>query len=491
MFRLNSAIFVAVIGVLLTNCSVGPDYEAPTIELPSAWVETLKQPPLPGASSLEAYWSSLKDPVLDNLIQQVDEENLTLQLATLRVEEALASYGVAKGGYFPDIELTGDLKRRRRSEAVASAISNPNNEFASVGGVLEWELDLLGRIRRLNESAKAQVEVQQEEARSVLVTIHAELASSYIQLRTLQTEIRLTQENIRTQRESLSLARDRFQAGIAPELDVRQAESNLGATEAALPLLRKSFGKVKHKIAVLIGGYPEHVEKLLNEGKPLPKLPDLSKETLPFNVIRQRPDLRSAERRLAAQHALIGAAEAELYPIVSFPGFFSFEALNTLENTFRSDSLAYSIGPSVRLQFLDFGRTRNRIEVEDLRTQQLERAYRQQVLIAVQEVEDSLISLTEEKVRARSLKRSVDASRKAANLVKSLYVSGLTDFQNVLDSERRLFLQEISLAESEGELLSSYIALFRALGGGWQQQASEDKSTTAPQKPVAPSKVTN
>jgi NodT family efflux transporter outer membrane factor (OMF) lipoprotein len=473
---------ITIVVVLLVGCSVGPDYVEPTIDLPVAWEASLKQPTLPDQASLGFYWRDLADPVLDALIENGLENNQGLQGTALRIDEALANYRIQRAEFLPDIDLQGNVARRRRSAAIASAISSLHNDYAGVGGLLRWEIDIFGRVRRLTESASASIEANVELYHGSVVTLLSEITLGYVRYRALQTSIELTKQNIRSQEDSLHVAQDRFAAGIAPELDVRQAESNLGETKAAMPVIRIMLAQQKHNLAVLCGVYPEEIDTLLAEPRAIPAIPDMHSRQLPLQLLRQRPDLRQAERRLAAQHALIGAAEAELYPIVSLPGSFTFEAINTLENAFKGDSLAYSVGPRVDLNFLDFGRVRGNIATQEIRTLQLEQEYRQLVLQAVQEVENALVALAEQQVRRMHLNESVKASQKSAELVKSLYVSGLTDFQNVLDSERRLFSQQISLTESTGQMVEAYVQLYRALGGGWQNlgllpESSDDDST--------------
>jgi NodT family efflux transporter outer membrane factor (OMF) lipoprotein len=344
----------------------------------------------------------------------------------------------------------------------------------SIGGVLAWEIDVLGRVRRLTEAARAEIEASVEDYHATRITLIAEVALSYARICTIKSQIASTLENIRSQQDSLTLAQDRFRVGIAPELDVRQAESNLGTTEAALPELRIALNLEKHRLAVLLGGFPEDSSDIIEQLGVLPEISDFEFANLPVNILRQRPDVRRIERSLAAQHARIGARKAELFPIVSLPGTFSFEALNSVHNAFNKNSLAFSIGPSIRWNIFDMGATLNAVDVERLRTEQLRVEYQKTVLQAVQEVEDASISLREQKLRAISLRKSVLASKKAVVLVRSLYLSGLTDFQNVLDSERRLFTQEISEANSRGLVVEAYISLFRALGGGWSLKNSYD-----------------
>ncbi|MCB0336575.1 MAG: efflux transporter outer membrane subunit, partial [Bdellovibrionales bacterium] len=454
-----------------------PDYESPAFPLPEAWQESLQQPKLPEQLDLAQYWKMFSDDSLTKLIEESMHSNLPLQEAALRVEEALAYYDVERSKYFPELTLDSDLQRRRRSAAVSSAISDQTTDFVSAGGFLNWELDILGRVRRLNESAVASAEASVELYYGTLISLQAEVATAYIEWRTLQNQVALTQKNIDIQKESLALAKQREAAGVAPELDVKQAQSNLGQTEAALPLLNISLAESEHRIAVLLSKYPGEMQDLLKQGAGLPTIPVFSNASLPLDIIRQRPDIRQAERELAAQHALIGAAQAELFPIVSLPGQFSFEALNTLENAFRKGSFAYSIGPNIQWNIVDFKRRRSMVAAQDLKTQQLEKRYQQRVITAVKEVEDALVSLQQERLRVEALKRSVAASIQSERLVRSLYLSGLTDFQNVLDSERRLFEQELSLTQSEGNTVMACVQLFRALGGGWSntyKQASTE-----------------
>ena len=479
----HSVQLLLVLSLILSACSVGPDYTPPDIDLPERWSNILQQPEQPERPDLIEYWKQLNDNTLDMFIEKGLTENLTLQEVSYRIDEAFALYGVNRSEYFPDIDLNATLQRRRRSEAVASAIQTPRNDLLAAGGVLGWEIDLLGRIRRLNESAQAQLDARYSEYNAAIVTLCAEIASSYIQFRTLQSQINLTQKNIGIQKESLDIANERLSAGVTPELDVYQAESNLGQTQAALPLLRISRIREINRLAVLLGTYPEDIELLISAVHPIPEAPSAKKGSLPLDSIRQRPDLRQAERELAAQHALIGASIAELYPIISLPGFFSFEALQTLEDAFRVGSVAYAIGPRVSLNFLDFGRVRGNIKIQEARTLQIESRYKQLVLRAVQEVEDALIAKKEERRRAMFLDNSVEASRKSAALVRSLYVAGLTDFQNVLDSERTLFEQEIELAQSHGNTTAAWVALFRALGGGWQQADPSSKGNETDPSP--------
>lgn len=454
----------------LTGCSVQDDYSAPQVNLPASWQRIINKQ---SQSSLELqdYWKQFKDPSLNKLMQKTYQDNLLLLEAGFRMQEALAVRGLQSAAYFPDIDLDISAERRRRSEAVASAISNPRNDFFSFGGVMQWEIDLFGRIKNLNEATSAQLESAIEDYRGVLVSVNAEVASAYVRYRILENQIRLTKNNIKRQKASFELTNSRFEAGLAPELDVRQAEANLEQTAAVLPQLKISLVRERNALAVLTGSYPDEIKNIFQEQQQIPEIKILNKLELPLNIFKQRPDLRQIERDMAAQYALIGAAKAEQYPILSLPGNFSFQSLNNFEEAFKGSSLAYAFGPNIQLNVLDFGRVDRNIDIQNFRLKQLHSRYRNQVLTAVQQVENALISMQQEKIRSESLSRSVTANIKSTDLAKSLYINGLTDFQNVLDSERNLFEQEINLAESRGNLFISYIALFRALGGGWSGEA--------------------
>lgn len=474
MVRFVSYILFLTIFSLL-GCSVGPDYIPPEVTLPEHYSQSeTKEIDL---SSLSQYWQQFDDQTLNILVEKGLEKNLNLQQAYERVEQSLARLGLSKSEFLPDIDFSAGVERRRRSSAVASAIRTNTNDFISVGGFLNWELDLLGRLRRLKESAAASLEASIEEQRATRILLISQIASSYIDFRSTKALIELSKENVRTQKESLELASQLHKAGIVPEVDVFQAESNLGETEATVPSFRISHQRAKNRLAVLLGDLPQIIIDLLPESAEIPEIAKLNVDSLPLDVLTQRPDVRMAERNLASRHALIGAAKAEYFPIISLPGRISFEALNNFDKAFRADSLAYTLGPAVDLNLYDFGRVSNQVDLAESESREAELNYKEAVLIAVEEVENALVKISEEKIRTKSLQDSVKASKKSVELTKSLYKSGLTDFQNVLDIERRLFSQEINLAQSQSELAKGYVELYRALGGGWtKEEAPSDNA---------------
>jgi NodT family efflux transporter outer membrane factor (OMF) lipoprotein len=300
----------------------------------------------------------------------------------------------------------------------------------------------------------------------VLVSLYAEVATTYTEVRALQARIRYALGNVETQRGSLQLTVDRRDAGIGSDLDVSQAELNLASTESFVPVLRSQLAVAVHALGVLVGRHPSALWTELSDEVPIPKPPPQIVVGLPTEVLRQRPDIRQAERELAAQTARIGVATAELYPTFSLVGTFTFESFDSSDLLERG-SRSYGFGPSFRWNLFDGGRVRQAIQVEDARSEQALARYEQTVLSALEDVEDAMAAYVQENDRRDALARSSAAAAKAVELVNVLYRTGLTDFQNVLDTERSLFEQQDQLAESEGRVTQNLIGIYRALGGGW------------------------
>ncbi len=297
--------------------------------------------------------------------------------------------------------------------------------------------------------------------------LYAEVSTNYVEVRALQDRIKYVRGNIETQRKSLQLTKDRFDAGLAPDLDVQQAELNLARTESTLPSLQMRLVQTINRLGVLLGEHPDALHDQLVKPSSIPKPSEQITVGLPIGLLRQRPDIRQAERELAAQTALIGVAKADLYP--SFSLFGTFEvAANDFSDVFSySKSRMHSFGPSFTWNIFDGGRVRNQIKAEDARTEQALVRYEQIVLDALEDVENAMISYIQEEVRRSALERSVKAARKSTDLVRTLYISGLTDFQNVQEMERFQFEQEDQFAESEGMVIQNLISIYRSLGGGW------------------------
>lgn len=459
--------------VFLSACAVGPTYVQPDPRIPDAWHQGLVRGLVDGSGSLRAWWTSLDDRMLDSLIQRAFEGSYDLQIAVARVTEARARRGIARGEWFPSIDGKGSYQRARESEELAPIIQpglDRTDNFLDLGLDSSWELDFFGRIRRSVEAAEAGLEASVENYRDALVVLFAEVARNYVDVRTFQARIEYTKENIRRQQTTLRLTQDRNRAGLAPDLDVRQAELNLATTEAFLPRLLQALAESVHRLGVLIGERPSALYGELEQRRPIPRAPDAVLVGVPADLMRQRPDIRSAERQLAAQTARIGVATADLYPRFALLGTFAFAATD-VKDLFTGDAGRFNFGPAFRWNIFDGGRIRSNIRVQDALTEQALGFYEQTVLSALEDVENSMVAFVQEQDRRDALKRSVVAARQAVDLVLNLYRIGLTNFQNVQDTERRLFQQQDELAASDGLVTRNLIRIYKALGGGWEIDA--------------------
>jgi len=455
--------------VLLPACiTVGPDYETPEIDMPDEWHEELSHGLGEGEATLHNWWTTLGDPKLTDLIQRAAQQNLNLEEAMFRIEEAQARRGVAIGQNYGEINNNTSYGRQKVSENLLQLPigGDPFNAW-SLGFDASWEMDVFGRIRRSVESADAELQATVENYRDVLVTLFAEVALNYVNVRTLQKRIKIAVDNSEAQRKTLELVQERFDNGLVPKLDVTQAQSNLATTESAIPLLRIALIQTYNRLSVLLAEHPGGIQKELEEMEPIPAPPDTILLDLPANLLRQRPDIRRAERELAAQHARIGIATADLYPRFTLSGTFAWESRNT-SDWFTPESQAWTAFlPSIRWNLWDGTRIRNTIKAEEAVTKQALLRYEQTVLLALEEVEGSIASYAKEQIRLATLDKGVIATTESVRLVEELYLEGLTDFQNVLDTQRTLFTQQDELFASKGLVTVYLISLYKALGGGW------------------------
>lgn len=465
-FSLTAAVSLLV----FAGCKVGPDYKSPESEMPDAWHQELTKGLAQGEPDFQTWWTLLDDPALNDLIQLAAQGNLDLETAFARIVQARAALGIASGERYPLIEGGGTAERFRSSKETTPFIppgtSRTDNLFQN-GVDASWEVDIFGRIRRSVESADASLEASVEAYRDVLVLLYAEVAFSYVEARALQERIRLARANIEVQRATLQLVQSRFDLDLVGELDVRQAELNLANTQSALPTLRILLTQTIHRLGVLLGKRPSALHPTLAKRAPIPKAPPQITVGLPAQLLRQRPDIRQAERQLAAQTALIGVATADLYPRFTLSGTLALEA-NQVGNLYdASSTYAFGIGPSLRWNLFSGGRIQGNIQLEDARTQQTLLAYEQTVLLALEEVENAMVAYVQEVNRRDTLTRSVEAAEKSVDLVQTLYKEGLTDFQNVLDTQRSLFQQQDQLASSQGQVTQNVVRIYKSLGGGW------------------------
>ena len=460
---------------LLAGCAVGPDYAPPQTRVPDRWHQELVRGLSEGRADLRTWWVLLDDPALERLIVEATRGNLDLKRAVSRLLEARAQVGLAAGEELPSIETQGEIERGRLSEGVQEELGSSRARTSTLyqlGLDASWELDLWGRIGRNVESADAALQATLEDYRDVLVSLYAELANTYVEIRTLQARIDAAEGNVASQRQTLRLVSDRRRAELASDVEIAQAQLNLATTEALIPQLRTELQRAIHRLGILLGQPPMALYGAL-EQRPLPQPPARVTIGLPADLLRQRPDIRSAERRLASQTAQIGVATADLYPRFTLSGFLAFQKYG-VSSFFNNDNIGYGFGPTVIWNVFDGGRIRSNIAVQDAQTEQALFVYEQTVLQALRETQDALAGYVQESERRDILRRSVVAANDAVRLVTSLYVSGLTDFQNVQDQQRSKFQQEDAFAQSQGLVIQNLIALYRALGGGWAPSAGDD-----------------
>ena len=466
-----------------TGCvTAGPDYVRPASPLrgsaptPEDWREDARSGLHTGEARVERWWEAFDDPTLTRLIEQAREANPDVRLAVARVLESRSAVGVAAGARLPVVDAATSASVARSSSAAVPAGADPAiATLASVGADASWEVDLFGRVTRNVEAALAEYDASVEDFRDVLVSLSAAVALNYIDARTLQERLDVTRGNILAQEESLQLTRDRFAAGLTSALDVAQAESNLFDTQSRIPALERALAAAIHRIAILLGAAPGALGDDLLAGGAIPAPPESTTVGIPADLVRQRPDIRRAERRLAAQTARIGVAAADLYPRLTLGGSFSFDAGNIGETT----GSGWNILPGLRWNLFDRGRIRSRIEVEEARAAQALVEYERTMLGALEEVENAMVAYGREQERLARLQQAVAASRRAVTLVRTQYLAGLTDFQNVLDSQRTLLALDDDLADASGAVVQHLVRLYSALGGGWEVASDPERATGA------------
>jgi NodT family efflux transporter outer membrane factor (OMF) lipoprotein len=421
--------------------------------------------------ALAAWWTTLNDPELSSLIDRAVLSNLDLKKALARVREARARRGMAKADLFPTLDATGSATWSRSSKDTGTGKTSDLYAASFDAG---WELDIFGGVRRSVEAAEADLRASQEDLRDVLVSLLAEVALNYVEARTFQARLAFAEANLEAQNETHQLTLWRYQAGLSDELAVQQARYNLENTRSQIPTLRTGLEEAMNRIAVLLGERPGKVHEEVEKQVPIPVTSLKVAVGVPADVLRRRPDVRKAERQLAAQTARIGVATADLYPKFTLSGSIGLEALS-LSNPSSSSTWTLSGGPRITWAIFKAGAIRQNIEVQSALQEQYLIAYEAAVLSALEEVENALVAYAEEQQRRQSLSEATQAAQKAVELAQHKYQAGLTDFSNVLDAERSLLSFQDQLAQSDGTVTSNLVRLYKALGGGWTSLAPDDK----------------
>lgn len=461
---------------------VGPNYCTPEVEVASEWVDYQD----PRVSHDEPvgwdWWRVFNDPVLDTLVQLAKEQNLTLQEASFRILEARNRRDMVAGNLLPQSQtLSGGMRNQQLSLAsgfpsggAGGLPVGTNRQFNvwNAGPQLAWELDFWGRFRRAVESADADLGAAVSNFDNVLVILYSDVASCYIQIRIAEQRLKYANANVEIQKKSLELAQMRKDHGKASTLDVAQAVTNLSATEAIVPELELQLRLEQNRLCVLLGRPPTDVQFLVKANAEIPKVASQIALGIPAELLRRRPDVRQAERELAAQSARIGIAESELYPAFRINGAVFVQA-NQLNNLFTGNALAGNVGPSFSWNILNYGRLTKGVDVEEAKFQQKAVKYQSTVLNANREAEDALAGFLKAQDRTRVLRKGVDAAIVSRDLTSDLYEAGKADFSRVFFAEYFLVMQQDELAKSEGAIALSLIELYRALGGGWQADPAE------------------
>jgi multidrug efflux system outer membrane protein len=466
---------IAFFFIFLQGCTtVGPDYKLPEIIMPDAWHQAAIKGLSDGTASFQTWWTHFNDPALTSLIERSTTGNLDLKEAIARMQEARARLGISTGERYPDLNSSGDAIKLKTSESfsVSTTQKSRNDEFLKVGLDATWELDLWGRISRLIESGEASLAASVEAFRDVLVVLYAEVAKTYVNVRTLQKRLHFAKSNVKIQRDTLKLTEDQFKAGIISELDVQQAQLNLSRTESTIPTIESQIVQSINRLSVLLGNHPGTLYEELIQSAPIPKQSEKVMVGVPTDILRQRPDIRQAERELAAQTARIGVATAELYPRLTISGAFNFASLD-LKDLFEWRSRTWNIGPSFTWNLFDGGRVHNQIKAEQALTDQALARYEKAVLTALEDVENAMVAYIKEDERRAFLEQSVSAAESSVRIVEQQYKLGITDFQNLLDMQRSLFVLQDELAASEGQVTQELIRFYKAMGGGWPPESME------------------
>lgn len=463
------ALITLCLGWLLfsTGCKVGPDYCRPAVPLPTDWeIEPHSATPQQ-REQLCCWWQQLNAPELDLMIENVTSTNLSLREALYRIEESRAIERATVAMTRPDGFATGASQYKRFSETGNAFIPDSNAfQLHSLGFDTSWELDLWGKLKRLQSAALADRNAITEAYHDLLISLCAETAKTFVEARTLQARLAIADRNLSIQSETLKLAESKQQAGLVSHLDSAQAMAEFHTTESSVPLLRQQLQQAALRLCVLQGFMPSLQQVELLGAGPIPEAPEGLYFGMPQDLLRRRPDIRKAEQDMIRECERIGVAKADLYPQLSLTGIISVDSRN-IDTLFTGDSISHTLGPSFRWNILSLGRVRNKIAAQDAKFQQAVSKYQETILAAFEETLGSMVAIQEERQRAYSLSRATMASQQAVDLALEQYRAGLVNFQSVLETQRQLLISEEALAGSQGQVVLNLIRTYKAVGGGW------------------------
>jgi outer membrane protein, multidrug efflux system len=460
----------------LSGCVVGPNYRPPQIKSSAQWNESLAGGETNSQPTIAEWWTNFNDSELDSLIGRAARSNLDLRIATARVREARAQYGIASADLWPTVDGSSSYARQRQSQnqpVIGSFPVSPDvfeNNIYQAGFDASWEIDVFGGKRRAKEAAGAQVSASEFGRRDVLITLLGDVGRYYVDLRGYQRRLAIARENIDAQENALAITRRRFAKGLASDLDVQQASTVLATTRAEVPTIESSIESSMHRLETLLGQQPGGLQAELSQVSPIPVQPPVVPVGLPSELLLRRPDIREAERQLAAATANIGVAKSDLFPKFYLTGSSGFQGVSA-SDWFTGNSLFWQVGPTMQWRIFDAGRIRSNIKLQNARQEEALANYEKTVLTAFEDVENGLALYAKEQLRRRALEDAVVSSQKSLETANKLYADGLTDFLHVLDAERSLYQLQDALAQSDRTVSANLVSLYKSLGGGWQSSA--------------------
>jgi NodT family efflux transporter outer membrane factor (OMF) lipoprotein len=457
---------------LLAGCTVGPDYHPPKPAVPAQWVS----PQPPGETNSPAaeagWWKSFHDAELDSLARRAAQSNLNIRMAAARLGEARAASRVVSAALGPALDASGSYARERYSANGFPPFPPGiplDADVYQAGFDASWELDVFGGRRRAVQAARAELAAAEYSRRDVLITVLGEVAREYVAARAFQRRLAVVTSNIDVQQQILALTQELFAKGLTGELDVEEAKALLATTQAQVPALQTGFSEAVYHLGLLLGQPPGALLEELNTIKPIPVAPPAVPAGLPSDLLQRRPDVRQAERELAAATARVGLAASDLYPKVSLTGAVGLQSISA-SDWFTAGSRFWTAGPTVQWRLFDTGRIRAMVRVQNARVEQALAAYEQSMLSAFTDVETALTAYAREQIRRQSLAQAAQASERSITLATDLYQHGLADYLRVLEAQRSLDQSQDALAQSDQAVSSDLIALYKALGGGWEEK---------------------
>jgi len=493
---------LALATVLMSGCGtlrnwydngfkVGPDYCRPAAPVADAWLDAYDQHVRSELPNDPLWWGAFNDPKLNELMQSMYAQNLTLRAAGMRVLQSRAMRGIAVGGLFPQQQdAFGSWNRQQLSVTTAGLgklvgqglpISRQFDTWTT-GLDAYWELDIWGKFRRQIEAADAELDATIEDYDAILVSLLAETASTYVEYRTAQEQLDFALANVKTQQGSLQIALDKFEGGVYRELDAKQAETNLKTTEQLVPLFEARIRDANLRLCTLLGVPPQDLSAELGTGPvPVPS-PDVV-VGVPADLLRRRPDVRAAERRVAAQSARIGVATADLFPHFSITGSMRLDS-ERFKDLFSQASSAGMINPGFTWDILNYGRLINNVRMQDARFQELVYTYQQTVLQANAEVESAINNFLNAQERLISANQAVAASQRSVEIIELQSEKGAVDMNRVFTLQRALVGDQDRLAANRGEVAMYLIATYRAMGGGWEIRNGQTMPMATAVEPV-------